>query len=131
MSAATRLGAAAGACRLSAALLRASSIPVFDLELWLVLGDPIRDLEFKVLGTHSLVESDGGPAFVITVDRTLAGEERDQFMLADFEITEIDFLDAAFQQRVGLAGGIEIILDFLVVDLEGHRIQGEECADVH
>src|ERR1019366_7266336 len=130
-STATRRALAAGAYGSRAALLHQSSFPVFDLELWLVLRYAIRDLELQVLGAHSLVEGDGGASLVVTLDGSLPGEERHQFMLTDFEIAEIEFLDAALQQGFGLARRIQIVLDFLVVDLEGHRIQGEKRAHIH
>ena len=69
-----------------------------------MLRDAIRDLELQVLGAHSLLERDGGAALVVTLHGTLAREECHQFMFADFQIAEIDFLDAAFQQRLGFAG---------------------------
>src|ERR1035438_810559 len=76
----------------SVELMRRTSFPVFDRELWLVLRNLVGDFQFQILRAHALFEIDGGAAFVIALHRTLAREKRHEFMLAYFQITEVDLL---------------------------------------
>ena len=96
-----------------------------------MLGNAVRDLKFQIFGADALVEIDRRAAPIAALDRTLAGEERHQFMLADFQVAQVDLLHAAFEQRIGLARGVQIVLHFLVVDFHRYRIEREKCADVH
>src|SRR5271169_7158046 len=66
----------------SVELMRRTSFPVFDRELWLVLRNLVGDFQFQILRAHALVEVDGGTAFVIALHRTLAREERHELVLA-------------------------------------------------
>ena len=68
---------------------------------------------------------------VIALVRSLAGEERDQLVLAVLEVAEVDALDAAAVQRLDLERRIEIVGDDLVVELHLHGIELEHLADVH
>src|ERR1019366_7772107 len=110
----------------SVELMRRTSFPVFDRELWLVLRNLVGDFQFQILRAHALSEIDRGAASVIAVHRSLAGEKCHQLVLADFQIAEVDLLHAALEQGVRLAGRVQIILYFLVVYFDGDRVQGEE-----
>ena len=56
-------------------------------------------------------------ALVVALVRALAGEQRDQLVLAHLEIAEVHALHAALEQRLGLARRVQVVGDFLVVDL--------------
>src|ERR1022692_808037 len=99
-------------------LMRRTSFPVFDRELWLVLRSLVGDFQFQILRAHALVEVDGGAAFVIALHRSLAGEKCHQLVLSDLQIAEVDLLHPALEQGVRLASRVQIILHFLVVDLD-------------
>src|SRR5271169_2311873 len=73
----------------SVELMRRTSFPVFDRELWLVLRDLVGDFQFQILRAHALVEVDRGAASVIALQRSLASEECHQLVLADLQIAEI------------------------------------------
>ena len=106
-------------------------IPSLDRELGLMLRNLVGDLQFEILGANALVEIDRGAAPVVAFHRTLAGEECHHLMLADLQIAEVDLLHAALEQGIGLARRVQIILHFLVVDLDRDRVQGEKRSHVH
>src|SRR5262245_8975843 len=89
--------------------------PVLDLELRLLLLLPVVDLELEVLRADALLELESRTALVVAFVRALAGEERDELVLADLEVAEIQPLHAAFQERLGFARRIEIVRYFLLV----------------
>src|SRR5579883_666958 len=106
-------------------------LPVLDPELRLELLLIVCDRELEVLGADVLLEVQGGAAGVVEVVRSLAGEEGDELVLADFEVTDVEPLHAALHQRVNLPGGVQIVGNLLAVDLQLHRVEGEERARVH
>src|ERR1700690_61825 len=72
----------------SVELMRRTSFPVFDRELWLVLRNLVGDFQFQILRADALVEVDRGAASVIALHRSLAGEKRHQLVLSDLQIAE-------------------------------------------
>src|SRR6185437_6725071 len=106
-------------------------LPILDPELRLQLALIVGDRELEVLGADVLLEIQGGATGVIEIVRPLAGEEGYELVLADFEIADVEPLDAALHQRVDLPRGIEIVGDLLAVDLQLHRVEGEERPRVH
>src|SRR5579864_4865824 len=133
--------AAAGAARASSASpdssARASGpgmaalFPVPDLELRLKLSLAIVDLELEVLRPYALLELDRGAALVGAVVGAFAAEEGHQLVLTDLEVAEVEPLYAAFEQGLHFARRVEIVDDFLAVDLELHGVESEEIADIH
>jgi hypothetical protein len=93
--------------------------------------DPVGDLELEVLRADAFFEGERGAAPVIAVDRTLAGEESHQLVLADFLVAEVDAVHAALQQGVRFAGRVQIVGHLLVVDLDRDGVEREERAHVH
>src|SRR5262249_15889418 len=105
--------------------------PVLDLELRLELLLPVVDLQLEVLGADTLLEAERSAALVVTAVPSLAVEERDQLVQSHLEIAEIQPLHAALEQRIALALSVEVVDDFLLVDLQLHGVEREERADVH
>src|SRR5215469_2381364 len=105
--------------------------PVLDLELRLELALPVVDLELEILGADALLEAQRRAALVGTGIGPVAAEERHQLVRPDLEITQVQPLHAALEQRVTLARGIEIVDDFLLVDLQLHGVEREEITHVH
>src|SRR5690606_30132944 len=106
-------------------------LPLLHDELGLKLRLAIRDRELDVLRTDALLERErGGPAVVASV-RALAGEDRDELVLAGLDVADVQAMHAALDQGVGLARSVEVVRDFLAVELEADGVEREELADVH
>src|SRR6202789_646873 len=104
-----RQTAAVSRPRASPQLLRPirALFPILDFEFGLLRALVIGDLEFQILGTHTLFETDIGRAPVITIVRTLAVEERDQFVLTSLQIADVQPLHAALEQRGDFTRGVQ------------------------
>src|SRR6476646_8520895 len=98
------------------------SLPELDVELGLQLAGRVLDAKLDVLRFAGLLELDVGAAPVVALVRTIAGEEREQLVLAVLEVAEVDALQAASVQRLDLERGVEVVPDALVVELHLDRI---------
>jgi hypothetical protein len=102
-----------------------------DLELGLQLLFDIADLELDVFWFRLLIENESRAPSVITLMRSLAGEYRDQLMLAGAQVAEIQPVHATAQQGGILAFGVQIVRHDLVIQLELHRVELEKLAHIH
>src|ERR1700722_12939541 len=89
-------------------LMRAS-FPVLDLELGLLRARVIGDLELQVFGADAFFELQVGAASVIAVVGTLAVEQRHQLVRTGLEITDVQPLHAALDERRHFARRIQIV----------------------
>jgi hypothetical protein len=86
-------------CRYDGETSRHRLLPLLDDELRLLLGLAIRDRELDVLRADALLEHERCRAPVIASVRPLAGEDRDELVLAGLQVADEESLHAAFQQR--------------------------------
>src|ERR1700757_2718735 len=105
--------------------------PVLDLELRLELALPVVDLELEILRADALLEAQRSATPVGARVGAAAAEEGHQLVRTDLEIAEIEPLHPALEEGVALARSVEIVDHFLLIELELHRIEREEIADVH
>src|SRR5882757_7090732 len=105
--------------------------PVLDLEFRLLTALPVVDLQLEVLGPDALLELERRTALVVPVVRALAAEEGDQLMLAHLEITEIQAMHAALEQRFHFARRVQVVDHFLLVDFQRDGVEREEIANIH
>src|SRR4029077_18142068 len=82
--------------------------PVLDFKLRLLAALPVVDLEFEVLGTDALLEPERRATPIVALMRTLAAEERHEFVLAGFEIAEVQPVHAALGKGFDLARRVQI-----------------------
>src|SRR5690606_346931 len=80
---------------------------------------------------EALREFHGGTAAVIAGVRAFAVEHGGELVLADLEVRHVQAVHAAAMQGVDLALRVQVVRDFLAVDLQAHGIEGEELTDVH
>src|SRR5580698_7430936 len=95
-----RQSAAVSRPRASPQLLRPirALFPILDFEFGLLRALVIGDLEFQILGTHALFETDVGRAPVIAIVWTLTVEERHQFVLSGLQVADVQSLYSALEQ---------------------------------
>src|SRR5579872_3526463 len=106
-------------------------LPILDLEFRLLTALPVVDLQLQVLGSNAFLELERRTALIGALIGTLAAEEGHQLMLAHLEIAQVEAVHASFEQGLDFTRRIQVVDDFLLIDLQSHRIQSEEIPYVH